>query len=60
MVMAQYFVVIGLLVGCTMAGSLGTTSNSQQQTISKGVKDYVRSVKTKTWVLFLKKRIVYV
>ena len=39
MVIAQYFVIIRLLVGCTMPGSLGTTSNPQQQTINKGVKD---------------------
>ena len=31
MVMAQYFVIIGLFVGWTIAGSLGTTSNPQQQ-----------------------------
>lgn len=56
MVMAQYFVVIGLLVGCTIAGSLGTTSNPQQQ-INKGVKDLCVVSKDKTWVIIFEKRV---
>lgn len=61
MVMAQYFVIIGLLVGCTMAGSLGTTSNPQQQTINKGVKDLCEVSKDKNLgIIFEKKKKVNV
>ena len=57
MVMAQYFVVIGLLVGCAMAGSLGTTSNPQQQTINKGVEDLCEVSKDKNLdIIFEKKK----